>query len=125
MPYTYQLEAEAGAYDPRTDGYVYRGPGLRLMINNCTAPQNRWVGLRVPDVPGTLASLSLSDGSTVYEAVKGLSGIGARSGGGLLHFGLGPDLLPVSAAVYDVTGALVGSLSTLEVGAYNPVTTEL
>lgn len=108
-------------YDPAADTYSVPTEGLRVFMNNCKPSKNRWVGLRVPDVPGILVALERSDGHTVYDVVKGTVGIGSRSGGGLLHFGLGESLEVVGATVYGPSGAVMATLGPLAAGAYHPL----
>jgi len=106
-------------YIKDNDTFVYDGPGTRVLLNSCPAPENHWVGVVVPDVPGTVVALTLSDGTTAYESVKGLVSVGARSGGGRLHFGLGPTRTPVSATAHDSKGDVIASGAALEVDTYN------
>ena len=107
-----------GDFDVTLDGFSYLGPGVRILLNNCRTPDNHWVGLIVPDVPGTSAALTLSDGSVLRRSVKGLVGIGSRSGGGHLHFGLGPTRTPASVVIYDPQGAILTTSDTLLMDTY-------
>ena len=89
-----------------------------ILLNNCTSEDNHWIGFDVPDIPGTTLVLTRSDGSVVQKSIKGLVGVGSRSGGGRLHFGLGPSLTPTSATLYDPYGALLASSEVLTIDAY-------
>ena len=93
------------------DAFVFHdGPGVRVLLNNCLVPSNRWVAFEVPDRPGYTVRITLSDGTQRLRAVKGSVGLGARSGGGVVHFGLGPELTVTQAELFRPDGHLLDTL---------------
>ena len=112
-----KIDPSPEAWTPEIDAWTFRGPGVRVLLNNCMVPANRYAALRVPDRPGYVAEVTLSNGERRFQAVKGTRGTGSRSGGGVLHFGLGPELTVVQADLYAPSGEHVATTAEVALDA--------
>ena len=117
---TDQVDVGPDDWTYETDTWAFMAPGVHVMLNNCPAPANHWAAFRVPDRPGLVVRVTLSDGSQRLAAVKGNVGTGMRSGGGVVHFGLGATATVVEAELLGLDGKL---LSTVTDVASDVVTT--
>lgn len=101
--------------------FRYEGPGIRVLRNTCPEPDNHWVGVEVPDRIGTVVRVKPPEGRLRFRSITGSTGLGLRSEGRRLHFGLGDRDGPVEVTVFDPSGDIVAKAEELPVDAYHAI----